>query len=88
MLHEGAQRLIAEALEAEFDEYLAQFAERRDDMGRFAVVRNDWQPRREVLTGLGPIGCACRRRGRASRSRRYFARRWCRRIFLRKLVQG
>ena len=56
MLREGAQRLIAEALQAEFDEYVAQFAERRDDEGRLAVVRNGWQPRREVLTGLGPVG--------------------------------
>ena len=56
MLREGAQRLIADALQAEFDEYLAQFAERRDDEGRLAVVRNGWQPRREVLTGLGPVG--------------------------------
>src|SRR5207249_8292228 len=56
MLREDAQRLIAEALQAEFEEYLAQFAERRDDEGRLAVVRNGWQPRREVLTGLGPIG--------------------------------
>ena len=56
MLREGAQRLIAEALQAEFDEHLEQFAERRDDEGRLAVVRNGWQPRREVLTGLGPVG--------------------------------
>jgi len=56
MLRDGAQRLIAEALQLEFDEYLAQFAERRDDEGRLAVVRNGWQPRREVLTGLGPVG--------------------------------
>ena len=56
MLREGAQRLIAEALQAEFDEFLAQFAERRDDQDRLAVVRNGWQPRREVLTGLGPVG--------------------------------
>ncbi|MGC2031795.1 MAG: IS256 family transposase [Steroidobacteraceae bacterium] len=56
MLREGAQRLIAEALQAEFDEHLERFAERRDDEGRLAVVRNGWQPRREVLTGLGPVG--------------------------------
>ena len=40
MLREGAQRPLADALQAEFDEYLAQFAERRDDEGRLAVVRN------------------------------------------------
>jgi len=56
MLREGAQRLIAEALRAEFDEFLSQFAERRDDQGRAAVVRNGWQPQREVLTGVGPVG--------------------------------
>jgi transposase-like protein len=56
MLREDAQRLIAETLQAEFDVYLGQFAERRDDEGRLAAVRNGWQPRREVLTGLGPVG--------------------------------
>jgi putative transposase len=56
MLREGAQRLIAEALQAEFDEFLSQFAAHRDENGRAAVVRNGWQPRREVLTGLGPVG--------------------------------
>ena len=56
MLREGAQRLIAEALQVEFDEFLWQFAERRDEHGRAAVVRNGWQPRRELLTGLGPVG--------------------------------
>jgi len=56
MLREGAQRLIAEALQAEFEEFLSQFAEQRDDHGRAAVVRNGLQPRRELVTGLGPVG--------------------------------
>lgn len=56
MLREGAQRLIAQALRAEFEEFLSQFAEQRDGQGRAAVVRNGWQPQREVLTGLGPVG--------------------------------
>jgi putative transposase len=56
MLREGAQRLIAEALQAEFDEFLSQFAEQHDEHGRAAVVRNGLQPLRELLTGLGPIG--------------------------------
>jgi putative transposase len=56
MLREGAQRLIAEALQAEFDEFLVQFAEQRDEHGHAAVVRNGLQPRRELLTGLGPVG--------------------------------
>jgi len=55
MLREGAQRLIAEALQAEFDEFLSQFVEQRDELGRSAVVRNGFQPQRGVLTGLGPV---------------------------------
>ncbi len=56
MLREGAQRLIAEALQAEFDEFVSQFVGQRDELGRAAVVRNGFQPQREVLTGLGPLG--------------------------------
>jgi putative transposase len=56
MLREGAQQLIAQALQAEFEEFLLQFTEQRDELGRAAVVRNGFQPRREVLTGLGPVG--------------------------------
>jgi transposase-like protein len=56
MLREGAQRLIGEALQVEFAEFLSRFATRRDDQGRAAVVRNGYQPRRELLTGLGAVG--------------------------------
>jgi putative transposase len=44
MLREGAQRWIAEARQAEFDEFLSQFSEQRDELGRAAVVRNGYQP--------------------------------------------
>ncbi len=56
MLREGAQRLIAEALQAEFEQFLSQFAGRRDKLGRAAVVRNGFHPQRELLTGLGSVG--------------------------------
>lgn len=55
MLREGAQRLIAEALQLEFEEFLSRFARQRDELGRCAVVRNGFQARREVLTGLGAV---------------------------------
>lgn len=55
MLREGAQQLIVGAVRAEFEEFLAQFAGERDERGRAAVVRNGFQPRREILTGLGPV---------------------------------
>lgn len=56
MLRERAQRLVAEAVEIEFQEFLARFAAERTDEGRAAVVRNGFQPEREILTGIGPIG--------------------------------
>ena len=55
MLREGAQQLIVEALQAEFEAFLSEFAGQRDEHERAAVVRNDFQPRRELLTGLGPM---------------------------------
>ena len=55
LLREGAQRLIAQAVEAELQEFLSGHAERRDTLGRQAVVRNGYLPEREVLTGIGPV---------------------------------
>src|SRR5712691_8212158 len=55
MLRDGAQRLVAQAVQAEFEEFLARFTGERDEDGRSAVVRNGFQPEREILTGLGPV---------------------------------
>lgn len=55
MLREGAQRLVAQAVQAEFEEFLGRFAGERVEGGRAAVVRNGFQPEREILTGLGPV---------------------------------
>jgi len=55
LLREGAQRLIAEGVQVELEEFLAGFAGRRDEAGRAAVVRNGFQPERSILTGIGPI---------------------------------
>jgi transposase-like protein len=55
MLREGAQRLVAQAVQIEFEEFLARFAAQRVEDGRAAVVRNGFQPQREVLTGIGPV---------------------------------
>ncbi|HSH58282.1 MAG TPA: IS256 family transposase, partial [Acidimicrobiales bacterium] len=37
---EGAQRMLAAALEAEVDAYIAGLADQRDEAGRRLVVRN------------------------------------------------
>jgi putative transposase len=55
MLREGAQRLVAQAVQAEFDDFLARVAGERLEDGRAAVVRNGFQPEREILTGLGSV---------------------------------
>jgi transposase-like protein len=55
MLREGAQRLAAQAVQAEFDDFLARVSGERLEDGCAAVVRNGFQPEREVLTGLGPV---------------------------------
>lgn len=55
MLRDGAQRLVAQAVQAEFEDFLGRFSGERFEDGRAAVVRNGFQPEREVLTGLGPV---------------------------------
>src|ERR1700704_3308785 len=51
----GARRMLAEALQAEVDAYIAQFAEERDERGRRVVVRNGYHEPREGLTRAGAV---------------------------------
>jgi transposase-like protein len=55
ILRQGARKLLAQAIEAEVESFLAQHLELRDDHGRARVVRNGYLPEREVQTGIGPI---------------------------------
>ncbi|MEU6408214.1 IS256 family transposase [Microbispora sp. NPDC046933] len=55
IVREGARRMLAEALKAEVDAYIAQFAGERDDDGRRLVVRNGYHQPRQVLTAAGTI---------------------------------
>ncbi len=55
VLRAGAKKLIAVAVEAELAELLSSTAGRRLVDGRSAVVRNGYQPAREVVTGIGPV---------------------------------
>jgi putative transposase len=58
ILHEKAGQLLAQAVEAEADDYLAQRAGVVDGQGRRRVVRNGYLPARSVLTGIGPVEVA------------------------------
>src|SRR5689334_16315324 len=55
ILRQGAQRLLAQAIEDEIAVLLAQYADRHDAQGRQVVVRNGYLPEREVQTGIGAV---------------------------------
>jgi len=50
VVREGARRMLAAALQAEVDAYIAQFTGERDENGRRLVVRNGAAEPRTVLT--------------------------------------
>src|SRR3954452_18230756 len=55
IVREGARRMLAEALQAEVDAYIAAFRHERDENGRRLVVRNGSHQPRQVLTSAGAV---------------------------------
>ena len=55
IVRDGARRMLAAALEAEVDAYLAAHAVERDEGGRQLVVRNGHARQREVTTAAGAV---------------------------------
>ncbi|MCK9925331.1 transposase [Frankia sp. AgPm24] len=55
IVREGARRMLAAALEAEVDAYIAELAGERDDRGRRLVVRNGHAQPRQVMTAAGAV---------------------------------
>jgi transposase-like protein len=55
IVREGARRMLAQALQAEVEAYIARFAAERGEDGRRLVVRNGHHQSREVLTSAGAI---------------------------------
>ena len=55
ILREGAQRMLAQAIDAEVAEWIDRHADLVDQEGRRQVVRNGHHPARTILTGVGPI---------------------------------
>ena len=55
IVREGARRMLAEALRAEVDAYIAAFCAERDENRRRLVVRNGFHEPREVLTSAGAV---------------------------------
>ena len=87
LVREGARRMLAEALQAEVDDYIARFAGERDENGRRLVVRNGSHQPREVLTSAGAVEVTAPRvndrrtdpdTGRAGRFSSAILPPWCR----------
>jgi transposase-like protein len=55
ILRQGAQQLLAQAIEAEVADWIDQRQEQRDARGRRQVVRNGHLPARTLLTGVGAV---------------------------------
>jgi hypothetical protein len=55
ILRNGARQLLAQALEAEIELFIRQFAEMRDGRGRQRIVRNGYRAQRDIQSGIGPV---------------------------------
>ncbi len=55
ILREGAQRMLAHAIETEVEVFLCEHCQVVDGLGRRQVVRNGYLPQRTIQCGLGEI---------------------------------
>jgi len=55
LLRSGARALIQQAIEAELQAFLGEYAKVTDLRGRQTVVRNGYLPEREIVTGVGNV---------------------------------
>ena len=55
LVRQGAQQIIAQAVEAELQAFLGQYQDLQDEQGRKAVVRNGYLPERTIMTGVGAV---------------------------------
>jgi putative transposase len=87
LAREGARRMLAAALEAEVDDYLAAHVAERDQRGQRLVVRNGHARQREVTTVAGAVAVRAPRvddrridpvTGERARFRSVILPPWCR----------
>jgi putative transposase len=55
LVRQGARQIIAQAVETELSQFLAQYQDLKDAQGRQAVVRNGYLPQRRIVTGIGEV---------------------------------
>jgi putative transposase len=58
ILRQGAQQLLAQAIDAEVAEWIDAHRDQRDEAGHRQVVRNGRLPKRTILSGVGAIEVA------------------------------
>lgn len=87
IVREGARRMLAAALEAEVNQYIAELAAEQDERGHRLVVRNGHHETRTVITAAGPVEVRAprvndRRVDEATGERKRFSSKilapWCR----------
>ncbi|MFD5875858.1 IS256 family transposase [Streptomyces sp. NPDC060322] len=87
IVREGARRMLAAALEAEVNQYIAELAAETDERGHRLVVRNGRHRARTVATAAGPIEVSAprvndRRADESTGERKRFSSKilapWCR----------
>lgn len=55
ILRAGAQKMLAQMIQQEVEDWLVERAHLRDEQGRRQVVRNGYLPEREITTGVGLV---------------------------------
>ena len=55
LVRAGARQIVHLAVEAELQDVLAAYSDHRLEDGRAGVVRNGYQPERQIQTGIGPV---------------------------------
>src|SRR5689334_24773419 len=55
IVHEGARRMLIEALKAEADDYIERHRRARDEHGHALVVRNGYGRARKLTVGAGTV---------------------------------
>ena len=55
ILQKGSRRLLAAAVEAEIEGCIDFYKDLKDDLGRQRIIRNGYNPEREIQTGIGQI---------------------------------
>jgi putative transposase len=55
VLRAGAQQMLATAIEAEVSEWIAEREHLKNEQGHHQVIRNGHLPKRQIITGVGPL---------------------------------